>query len=393
MSKRFRERGAITVLLALLLVVMLGFVGLALDMGYVFVIKNELQNAADAGALKCAEANSVTPGSCTTGTDTSKLNEYNVTLTVPVTCPQTTQSNCVQATTTNTWNTFFIQLFGINSLTRTATAIAGTGQQSSGCLLGLATSGTTVQLSPSGTLNLSCLVESNSTNNKSVTIGGGGTITSTSGITTSGKIQGSTSGFSGSILTNQASTTDPYASLTPPTYGSCQNITTNLCGQTLNPATYCTLDINPPGGCTTTLTSGTYVVTSGLLNIHGAGGSTINGSGVTFYLPNGSTMNSAPAASVNLSAPTSGPLANILFWQPAANTQNAQLNGSGNISQTYKGVFYAPSGQFTLNTSTQQVTIGAIIANSIVINNSGGVLINNSGVSSGSSPSYPILLQ
>ena len=45
------ERGIVAVVVALLLVVLLSFGALALDISSLFVVSNELQNAADAGAL------------------------------------------------------------------------------------------------------------------------------------------------------------------------------------------------------------------------------------------------------------------------------------------------------------------------------------------------------
>ena len=45
------QRGAVAVIVALTLVVLLAFGALAVDLGYLMMVKNELQNAADAGAL------------------------------------------------------------------------------------------------------------------------------------------------------------------------------------------------------------------------------------------------------------------------------------------------------------------------------------------------------
>ena len=45
------ERGVTLIFVALTLIVLLGIAALALDIGHLFVTKNELQNAADAGAL------------------------------------------------------------------------------------------------------------------------------------------------------------------------------------------------------------------------------------------------------------------------------------------------------------------------------------------------------
>jgi len=45
------KRGAVAVYVAILLIVFIGFVALAVDIGYVMVVRNQLQNAADAAAL------------------------------------------------------------------------------------------------------------------------------------------------------------------------------------------------------------------------------------------------------------------------------------------------------------------------------------------------------
>ena len=48
------QRGAVAVLVALMLVVLIGAAGIVLDLGRLFVAKTELQNAADACALAAA---------------------------------------------------------------------------------------------------------------------------------------------------------------------------------------------------------------------------------------------------------------------------------------------------------------------------------------------------
>ncbi len=50
-SWRKRQRGAVAILVGLTLVVLVGFIGLALDGGHLYLTKTELQNAADACAL------------------------------------------------------------------------------------------------------------------------------------------------------------------------------------------------------------------------------------------------------------------------------------------------------------------------------------------------------
>ena len=56
-KSRLSERdGATVIIVALALVMLLGFGAFAVDIGYLYVVRNELQNAADAGALAGAAA-------------------------------------------------------------------------------------------------------------------------------------------------------------------------------------------------------------------------------------------------------------------------------------------------------------------------------------------------
>ena len=60
-----KERGVVAIMVALSMAVLVGFVGLALDLGKLFVTKSELQNSADACALAAARE--------LTGTSTNQL--------------------------------------------------------------------------------------------------------------------------------------------------------------------------------------------------------------------------------------------------------------------------------------------------------------------------------
>jgi Flp pilus assembly protein TadG len=50
-SRLKNKRGAVAVIVAILLAVLIGFTALSVDVGHLYVVHNELQNAADAGAL------------------------------------------------------------------------------------------------------------------------------------------------------------------------------------------------------------------------------------------------------------------------------------------------------------------------------------------------------
>ena len=65
------QDGAIGIVIALLLPVLFGFAGLAVDMGHSYAVKSQLKNAADAGALRGARA--LVPYTGSPGTPNSAL--------------------------------------------------------------------------------------------------------------------------------------------------------------------------------------------------------------------------------------------------------------------------------------------------------------------------------
>lgn len=143
MNKRVRQqKGAVALVTALLMLVLIGFVGLAIDFGYAYVQKNRLQNVVDAEALACVISPTTLP--CPIGThaglyeDVNPLN-FEVETENPgdaSLCPQpATQRGCVRATAATTWNTFFIGMFGVPTLTTQAVAIAGRIGFEQGCLI------------------------------------------------------------------------------------------------------------------------------------------------------------------------------------------------------------------------------------------------------------------
>jgi len=91
---------------------------------------------------------------------------------------------------------------------------------------------------------------------------------------------------------------------------------------------------------TKTLAAGNYIVNGGELRING--NATVNGAGVMFYLTNGATLRINGGATMNLSAPTTGDWAGLLFF--GNRTQASALNRvNGNSSTILQGAIYFPS--------------------------------------------------
>jgi hypothetical protein len=134
---------------------------------------------------------------------------------------------------------------------------------------------------------------------------------------------------------NAPYTPDPYRNLPAP---SIPNGCANGNKTTLNPGHYCGgLNLN---GTSTTLKPGTYIIDGGTLKTNG--GTTVTGTGVTFYLTNGATADLNGNATVNLSAPTSGTYSGVLLY--GDRSQAFAVNKiNGNASSLMTGAMYFPT--------------------------------------------------
>ena len=131
---------------------------------------------------------------------------------------------------------------------------------------------------------------------------------------------------------------------------------------TLNPGVYCN-GIAITAGASVTFQPGTYILNGGGLSV--GGNSTIQGTGVTFY---NTARGKYTYAAVNiaggtlgfLSAPTSGPMEGMLFFQDRTVTLKSKsqstntISGSSNIN--FQGTFYFPTTDLTFSGGGQVAT-------------------------------------
>ena len=172
-----------------------------------------------------------------------------------------------------------------------------------------------------------------------------------------------------SPTTGSSAVPDPFAAeiaagtLSVPTQGTTQSVSTVNGATTLSPGYYANgLNFNG-GGYTVTLNPGVYYM-GGSVNI---GGLTINGSGVTIYMASGQ-LNMNSASTVNLTAPSTGSTAGLVIWQAASDTSSMNLDSASNSS--WKGAVYLPNGQLTLNGGSNVSAFGMVVAQSLMLNSS-----------------------
>lgn len=376
------ERGAILVMVPLLMLVLIGFIGLAIDIGYAYVQRNRLQSVTDAAALSCASANARSPGQCQDG-DTDVTNPtvlaavdpygFGLTATVPQTCPREYASNCVKVAGTITWQTFFLGWFNLPMLSANTESMAGI--LGTPCLHGLGRTGSNITFTNKQTSIFRCWVASNSSATNSISMATQSAVSTTSGVVTAGLISGTLT--SPATLLQHSPIPDPYASRPTPSVGAClqTNYTYKLCDP-LPPGTYCGLVIDP-GSCGMAQLQGTYVIRAGTkpgyvgLGFAGATNTVITGTNLTLYNYDGVIQTSNQKGDLYLSAPTSGDLKDILIWQRSANTNGLDISGASlGDGKTFRltGVTYAPGATLTFTRGNEgTMVVQDLVANQISI--------------------------
>jgi len=391
-------------------ILLMGFAGLGIDMGYLRYEKRLQQSAADTaaiagasnllflgvtpGAQNAATANGFTDGSgntlsTCTGNDSHSdalvgkicVQVSNPPSTGPhssdfVTCGPS-RSCYVEVYVSEVQPTFFMRVLGIKSETVTARGVATYvgGGKGSGCLYTLkkpsdAPSPEGITLIGNSELDApGCGIIDNGDYNP----GGNTTLNSaTFGVFGTVGNNGTTncSGSSTCPALNMPTAGDPLAGLlTPPTVGTPINFPANpVTNPPVPGSTYNGISI--PANTTVTFPAGLYIVTGGNFTV--GSNSQVRGTGVTFYFTNGATIDASAGGNtldIKFSAPTSGQYAGVLFYQDPADTSGPQLGGDNNTF--FQGTLYFPSAQMTFfgnDTFNSGAAYSIVIAGSIAAN-------------------------
>lgn len=412
------ERGQATIFMAVFMaLLMLGFLALALDVGYMFHQKRMAQSAADAAAVAAAEEytntygnaidsanvkNAANVAAAKNGMDTT---DYPVTLT-PLTAGNysnsggaTAPANWVQAVVSQPIHTFFLGAFihSMRSLTVSASAIAGGGVTAPSCICLLGKAGDDLDMSNNFQLaaGTNCAITADSNSDNAITIVGSasvcaksvGAVSTTwdnsSNINNNGSIcktakavQGAAACAShlvepplpngitcyddpvqGWILPgNTADYTLPMQGVTE-TNGHTENEVA-----TRNTICYNSLDLSQAHSVT--FQPGyTYYIKG---NFSTGGGETITGSNVTFNVKGNVSVSNG--VKVNLSAPTTNNIPGTLFY-----VDGTSVDFEGGSGSTLDGTIDATNATVTMANGTGTATMD-IIAQRLVL--AGGAKLN-----------------
>ncbi len=173
MSHPRSKDGFVILTVVLALVFLLGFAGLAVDMGFFRYIKRTAQNAADAGAVGAAMAMAATPAESglTAGRVDAARNGFTHGtdgVTVAVNSPPTSgfyagNSGFVEVVVTQPRPTYFMNAPGVDSATISARAVGYVEESGSGCVYVMdPTAKLALTLTGGSELNMSCGIYVNS---------------------------------------------------------------------------------------------------------------------------------------------------------------------------------------------------------------------------------------
>lgn len=366
------EEGQVVVLVAICIVVLCLMAGLGIDVGYLRYKKQQMQKAADAGALAAATV-LLSYGTCdncaTAATHDIAANGFSgstVTVTWPSQDPNYSGSNYVQVEVQQQQPFSFLNVGGFHPLTIGARAIGSAVGTASGCVYALDTNAGDVGFSVSlnGAFVATCGIYADAN------ISSGG-ITNAATIGVVGTYSGS--GFTPTPTTGIPAFHDPLSGVPQPTAGPCNmpagtlHITTS---QTLQPGTYCGgIVIDPPSGSNILVTfepgtTGLYSLLGGL-TVSGNGHATLVGSGITFFNTGNSSYPYGPInlsgypgfgyADPVLSSPISGPLAGILICQD----RNVAIGSPASTVDTTTGEGYIGALYFPTTVLSYRGTTGS----------------------------------
>lgn len=352
--------------------VLLGFMGLAVDTGVLYRAKRNLQIAADAAAVAGTLDylyNDSTSSAAAAAKTASSQNGFtdgasgtSVTVSVPpVAGPNAGNSAFLEAVVSKPIGTYFMSLFGFSTVTVKARAVAGVPTAGDTCIWVMANSGASMNLQGAYDIEApGCGIYVNSPAGDAFsTTGNGGTVNAKF-LDVVGNSPPSHQTSPTPATINAAPRKSPWGDITGPTpsNGQCTTVdstTTSITGTVTGPGFgYATCFTKAVTITNATLGAGTYVFENG---VSLSGTVTVNSGTIDIY---SGTFNQGNAT-LNITAPTSGPYNGIAILQPSTNTNQLQVQ-FGSSDQTLDGYIYAPGAQVYLQDNGGGTVATGIVA-------------------------------
>ncbi len=388
------ESGNYAIITAVAMPVLVGMAAYGTEEGMLLHTQKNLQHAADSAAMSAAVA--VSGGANDNGKAQAKAvaasygfvsgqDQTVVALNSPPTSgPNKNNPGAIEVIVTQAKPRLFTGVWGSTPYIVRARAVAV--PQGQPCVLALnPIAAGAYSEQGSVTVNLvKCAVIDDSANSSSALNVGGSSRLSTSFVGVVGAVSGN-NGITATngIVTGYRSVPDPYADVNYPSYSGCDqhNYSTNK-DVTISPGVYCG-GIAIKSQAHLSLNPGIYYLDSGSLSMTGQ--SSLTGTGVTLVFTSSSGSSYANAsitggASINLSAPATGPTAGIVAFGDRHMPISTSFKFAGGDSQVFTGAVYVSKGalQWAGNSSANQPCT-QIVADTIQMVGNSSLQVNCAG--------------
>jgi Flp pilus assembly protein TadG len=390
------QSGATATLIGFSIMALVGMAGLATETGVGYVQKRNMQGAADAAAFGAGLANAAGATAYTAEAKAAAANfgfiDQVAGVTVAVNKPPTVgnftaNTDAIEVLIQQPKTRMFSALFTDAPLTISARAVVLTNPGAPACVLAL-NSGANVDLLANGSTNVNlrgCGLAVNSTGGSALNIVGGAVITADSASIVGGISGNGTLNTLSPAVTGASPTQDPYQDVEMPPYSGCNQTGYSQVSQSTQSVdaaggtyVYCN-GLSLGSGSSLTLSNGTFFIDRGSLSVSGQASLTINNATVVLTSSTGmnyATVSISGGATVTATAPTSGALAGLTFFQDRAAPQGGTNSFAGGATQNIDGVLYFPKQLVTFRGGT---TTGAgctqIVADQVTFN--GNAVLNS----------------
>lgn len=354
------ERGNVLILMGLSMPLLVGLAGLGTDTVQWTLMKQQLQRSADSAALNGAYAKAQSDSvNANANRDLTKTLDGFTGVGITIENAPTAGSfagnpRAVKVILSYSRALPFSSMFLATPPVIKVEAVASVLNNGDYCVIALEdTNDNGVTFSGNSTVDLGCGVATNSSGSSAITAIGS-TLVTASPVAAVGNVPASSNYGSGTqLIPYSIPQRDPFAYLTDPsadlpavcsgnslTVGSNQNLT-------ISPGCFTNIDVRG----TLTMSPGTYYIKGGDFETNAQ--SKITANGVTIVLTGGGTsigqvkMNGG--ADIDMSAPTSGPYRNVLFYKDRDAPASFNDVFNGGASGSFLGAIYMPSQTVTLN--------------------------------------------
>jgi Flp pilus assembly protein TadG len=436
---RRSERGSVVIITVILMLVVIGFAGIAIDGAMLATAEQQLQHAADAGALAgvrmlatewaphtlsrqqvidIAFANSVAGVALQLDANTSNAANGDIVVGIwdPIALtftPDTFEPNAVRVHARRTAGSLggpltnaFGAIFGVTNSETMAVATATFGQPGGGIPLILALEPTrpeVLRLAANDMFTVNGKIHSNSSANCAISLGGNAQVTTTQASSAGTACYG-VGQITGPVVDSADVLSDPLADVLP----AVADWNAYKAGMTVQPGSTGTGGIDdsgtyPPGyypegvnlesGDVVTLDPGVYLF--GGFGAELDSNSTMSGAGVTLLIDEGSRFYVAGQSSAGiLSPPTTGQFAGITVFShrnnahtglepkppgPPGNHKPWDIYIAGGAAVDIRGAIYCPSGH-TILAGHADSELGAVITNSIEVGGNQSATLTGNGI-------------